>query len=107
MATMREREGAWRDRIRRWQQSGLGRKEFAEREGVHPSTLGWWRSALARRDGGQKIQPVVALTRVTVTPTIATMPLEIVVKGGPVVRVPMGFDAATLARLLTVLEERR
>lgn len=106
MAATREREGAWRERIRRWEQSGLGRKEFAEREGVHPSTLGWWRCELARRDGDQGA-PVVALTRVTVTPTVATAPLEVVVAGGPVVRVPTGFDVVTLERLLSVLEERR
>jgi hypothetical protein len=106
MAATREREGTWRERIRRWEQSGLGRKEFAEREGVHPSTLGWWRCELARRDGGQD-RPVVALTRVTVTPTVATAPLEVLVHGGAIVRVPTGFDAATLERLLSVLEERR
>jgi hypothetical protein len=106
MAATREREGTWRERIRRWEQSGLGRKEFAEREGVHPSTLGWWRCELARRDSGQK-QPVVALTRVMVTPTVGTAALEVVVNGGAIVRVPTGFDVATLERLLRVLEERR
>jgi hypothetical protein len=30
-----------------------------------------------------------------------------VVNGRAIVRVPAGFDAATLARLLSVLEERR
>jgi hypothetical protein len=106
MAARRERERTWRERIRRWEQSGLGRKEFAEREGVHPSTLGWWRFELARR-GGEQSGPVVALTRVTVTPTVATAALEVVVNRGAIVRVPTGFDAATLERLLSVLEDRR
>ena len=105
MPGQREREGTWRDRVRRWEQSGLGRAEFAAREGVHPSTLGWWRCELVKRDGEQR-RGVVALARVTVTPDVhsaVASPLELVTARGAV-RVPVGFDAPTLARLLAVLE---
>ncbi len=38
----------WARRVARWEKSGLSRSEFAEREGVKVTTLGWWRSALRR-----------------------------------------------------------
>lgn len=65
---------------------------WPSREGVHPSTLGWWRCELARRDGDQK-QPVVALTRVMVTPTVGTAALEVVVVRRSVVAVALALVA--------------
>ena len=108
MPGYRDRQEAWRDRVRRWEQSGMGRAEFAAIEGVNASTLGWWRSELVKRDAAQR-QGVVALARVTVTPdalSACTSPLEVVTRRGATVRVPVGFDAPTLGRLLAVLEER-
>ncbi len=103
----RQAEAVWRDRVRRWSESGLERKEFAEREGVHPSTLGWWRSELAKRDGRtQDRGPGVALARVHVVEELRSgVPLEVSV-GACVVRIPVGFDAPTLERLLAVLGAR-
>ncbi|MDQ3266565.1 MAG: hypothetical protein M3Y59_23445, partial [Myxococcota bacterium] len=40
----------WRERLRRWQASGLKIEEFAEREGVKPGSLKWWRWRLGGVD---------------------------------------------------------
>jgi hypothetical protein len=40
-----------------------------------------------------------------VPPANETAGLELVIGSGRIVRVPPGFDAATLRRLLTILEE--
>ena len=107
MTGMQEREDLWRERVQRWGQSGLKLKTFAEQEGVHPSTLAWWRDRIAERDGVRAASPTVALTRVTIASAPVTVPaLEVVVRGS-VVRVPTGFCAETLARVLGVLEGRR
>jgi hypothetical protein len=104
---MQEREDAWRDRVQRWGQSGLNLKTFASQEGVHPSTLAWWRDRIAQRDAERSASPSVALTRVTIRPeSVVAAQLEIV-SGGSVVRIPTGFCAETLARVLSVLEGRR
>ena len=44
MGKKRESRAVWERRLVRWEKSGLTRVEFARREGVNPSTLGWWRS---------------------------------------------------------------
>ena len=40
-----------------------------------------------------------------VLPAAAATPFEVVLRQGRVVRVPAGFDAATLRQLLAILEE--
>ena len=104
MARARESEAVWRARVQRWERSGLGRVEFARLEGVRPTTLGWWRSQIARRDANRT--PAVALARVTIVDADegdAGCLLELVVDERHRVRVPVGFHAPTLRRLVEVL----
>jgi hypothetical protein len=40
----------WRDRVVRWQQSGLTARQFAEREGIERhGALSWWQHRLKQR----------------------------------------------------------
>ncbi len=96
------KEQQWRERFERWRQSQLSVAAFCRREGIDPRRLYRWRSRLAARDAKQAAWvPVHVLTEVT--PSDNT--LEILLVGGPRVRVPRGFDATTLRQVLAVLAE--
>ena len=113
--------------VRAWKASGLSRREYAVKAGVNPQTLGWYAWRLEadgertdeprpsrRRSRAPKAAPkvptvelapglpVVELT--SMVPTHHGMELEV---AGITVRLPADFDAATLTRLLDVLEARR
>jgi len=95
----------WAKRVERWKASGLSAAEFARREKVRERTLKWWKWQLGSR--AKKAAPISPLTFVEMTSTAPQDGLELVVESGTRVRVPSDFDAATLARLLDVLEHRR
>src|SRR3954468_23220449 len=106
------RERFWRRTIRQQQQSGLAVPEFCRREGLKDGAFRWWRQELARRDRqttpasqaepeGEPTDPAPAFlpVRVADLEAISTRPappIEIVLNGGPTVRVPPGFDTRTL-----------
>lgn len=92
----------WAARVRLWKRSGLTAAEFAEREGLNAGTLTWWSSQLGR--SALSRPPVVEV--VMASRADAARSLEVVLASGLRVRVPIGFDEATLGRLLTVLERR-
>ena len=95
----------WAARVGEWKRSGLTAAEFAERQGLNASTLTWWSSQLGRSALAISRPPVV---EVMVAPRAAdaSSSLEVVLASGVRVAVPIGFDEATLGRLLTVLEDR-
>lgn len=111
----------WAKRVERWKDSGLTAKEFAAELGVNAHSLSWWKWRLSseattpksgrsgRRSTRRSTQ--VATTPVTfvevTTAAAITEPLEIVLPSSVRIRVPSAFDAATLGRLLDVLEQRR
>src|SRR4051794_3248798 len=117
------RERFWRRTIRQQQRSGLAVPEFCRREGLKDGAFRWWRRELARRDQlptpdprevpqGDTIDAAPAFLPVRVVDleavsTRSASPIEIVLPGGPTVRVPAGFDPRTLGDVLTVLEGRR
>jgi transposase len=122
MATGRAEQ--WRIRVRSWKRSGLTAQQFAEIEGLSAGTLRWWssrlglkRAASSRAVTTKQVAPVtlpqpaeVALVQVVPTPAqrlagngVSDTPVEVVL-GDVVVRVRRGFDAATLGRVLDVLE---
>lgn len=102
----------WRERLQRWARSGVGGSTFAQQEGVTPSTLYRWSDRLGvgperqrgrpRKGSATKLLPVIvteARTEVVMSPP----PLELALPGGVLVRVPRGFDAETLTRLVHAL----
>jgi transposase-like protein len=96
------KEQEWRRRLRDWQLSGLSVSAFCRRHGVARKRLYAWRRILARRDAEQAVfVPVRLLTENGHQDTT----LEVLLAGGRRLRVPSGFDAATLRQLLAVLEE--
>ena len=100
----RESQEVWERRVARWKKSGLSCEAFADREGVRPATLAWWRSELRRRakgksaDGFVEIAPVVAAE--------GHDRVEVSLSNGRIVRVPTAFDDAHLLRVLALAERR-
>jgi len=116
----------WAKRIERWKDSGLSAKEFAAETGLKASTLTYWRwklSAAQRTDSsGQdevhrgQAEPKRGVKRrkgsATTMPACVELPvaafasasamLELVF-GDVRVRVPSGFDEATLTRVVRAL----
>jgi transposase len=86
--------------------SGLTMAAFGRRTGIAEKRLRWWRRRLAATPAARS----TALVPVRIKPAAsapaaaaAAAPLEVVL-GDVIVRVPVGFDAATLARVLDVLD---
>ena len=112
-----DRQQFWRDHVAGWKSSGLSLRLYSERHGLKAGTLGYWNSRL-------KAQAADALTSSAGPETAATFlavhvaepvvsvseprddRIELVLKGGSVLRVGRGFDAMTLDRLLDVVERR-
>ena len=112
------KEQHWREVIRGQVESDEAVARFCAREGVSVHRFYWWRRTLRERDGqsapevqvstdgkpsgadgeaGKSFVPVRL-------PFLAEAPIEVVHPGGLVVRVPTGFDAMSLRRILMTLD---
>ena len=113
----------WAKRVERWKDSGLSAKEFAAETGLNASTLTYWSWKLragAARSGSADDARTVRQTRerearrsskasprfveVSTAITSSPMSLELVLSRGMILRVPTGFDEATLMRAVRALE---
>ena len=96
------KERQWRRWISQWQTSGLSVRDFCARHRLATASFYNWRRVLERRAAEEPaFVPVQVLA--DAMPVQATL-LEVVLADGRAVRVAPGFDAATLRRLLAVLE---
>jgi hypothetical protein len=97
-----EKEGRWRRRIDQWRASGLSVRAFCARHGLATASFYHWRRVLERRAAAA---PAFVPVQVVADAVLAqASALEVALVDGRVVRVAPGFDAATLRRLLAVLE---
>jgi transposase len=110
-----DRQQFWRDHVAGWKSSGLSLRLYSERHGLKAGTLGSWNSRLKAQAAdapASSAGPEAAFLAVHVAEPTVTMPeprddrIELTLPGGCVVRVGRGFDAATLDRLLDVVERR-
>jgi len=104
------RRSYWRETdarvmVEAWQSSGETLCEFADRHGVDPRRVARWASRLA----APQEPGAVRFHRVRVAGNGAGsgsgLAIEIKLSGGLRVRVPHGFEAQDLRRVLAVLEE--
>ena len=118
MATRAE----WTERVKRWKRSGVSAAEFARREGLKAKQLHWWSWKLGASDTAPlpeqpRFLPVqvvsstaaassssAVLVRTSSSGSAATA-IEIALPNGRLVRVPPGFDPATLERVLAIAAE--
>ena len=97
------KEQQWRRWLRLWQKSGLSVRAFCARQGLAQPSFYAWRRVIQQRDAAAG-----SFLSVQVLPDEPPDPgsrFEVVLVGGRLLRVPPGFDPATLRRLLAVLEE--
>lgn len=94
MAARRSRE-EWYALVQRWRRSDLTQRAFAAAEGLNENTLKWWCSRF------RKESPAFLEVVIEEPPTSAPdFQVEI---GDFRVRVPVGFDAGELRRLVHAL----
>jgi hypothetical protein len=125
--TKRKRRNAadWSVLVEACEQSGLSRSAFAEREGIHPGTFGFWASRLAPKRSksargakvaassgfvpvqigtrGTRPTEVVASKAITKSPT--SNPVEVVLGNGRRVRFDLSCAADPRLATLLVLAE--
>lgn len=98
-----DKESFWRQIVRKWDlSSGLSVPDFCDQHGVAVSTFYAWRRTITQRD--EEMQADFVPLHVAPTPT-NSVPLELVLNQGHIIRVTPGFDATTLKQLLAILEE--
>jgi transposase len=94
----------WTRWIQLWQQSKLSIRAFCLKHRLSESSFFAWRRQLKLRD----VAPV-AFVPIRVVPDAAAAnsanPIDLVLADGRCLRVPPGFDPATLRQLLAVLED--
>ena len=120
------KERSWRRLIQQWRHSGMTIRDFCVEHEVSEPSFFAWRRTIADRDrqsgqpsadgygnvGSNKTQdsPTFVPLHVVSTPVVSTpagTAYEVVLRDGCIVRVPAGFDPATLRRLLVLLNEER
>jgi transposase len=97
------KEQQWRRWIDQWRGSGLSVRDFCARHDLASASFYHWRRVLAGRAAEQPAAFVPVQVVADAVPAQASA-LEVVLVDGRAVRVAPGFDAATLRRLLVVLE---
>jgi hypothetical protein len=96
------KEQQWRRWIRQWQSSGLSVRAFCDRHGLAQPSFYAWRRLIQQRDA--ELGTLLPVQLVPEVEAHAGSRFEVVLAGGRIVRVPPGFDTATLRQLLAVLE---
>lgn len=93
-------ERRWRERIALWKRAGVTVSDFCAEQGVSVASFYAWKRELAIRD-----QPPTTTTMPTFVPVrvAPAATIEVVLKSGVIVRVPMGADSVTVARLVAAL----
>jgi hypothetical protein len=113
------RRDEWAKWIEQWTKSGLTGAQFAEQIGVRESTLRHWKWQLekvvrtqrvtpAQAPGDEFVELIAPTERTSATSAViaAPEPLELVLGGGLLVRIPARFDADALRRLLDAVGHR-
>ncbi len=99
MAARKRSEAEWRSLVEEWQNSGLSRRAFATLRGISVATFSWWawRLRAPGTDDPPEFLDVVVVDRAVEVPDL------LVELGRLRVRVPAGFDAGELRRLVDAL----
>jgi hypothetical protein len=103
-----QKERFWRQAIRRWHKSGLTAGAFCLENGLSQASLYAWQRTLAKRDAETvpfaQVHVLADETSNPLSPAVGAA-FELVLANRRLLRIGTGFDAATLRRLLPLLEE--
>ena len=111
MSTTKQRDPRkqqfWRRTVRQWHNSGSTVAAFCRQRGLSPASFYAWRRTLAQRDAQAAHLVPVRVVGASTPDAGAAAPtgLELVLEGGRWLRIGPAFDAATLRRLLALLQE--
>jgi transposase-like protein len=105
----------WLDLMRLWQQSQLTVRAFCDRHRLSEPNFYVWRRLLRQR-GLLPVRPATpaptrgvpartAFVQVTLPAEPPAVAIEVILANRRLLRVPAGFDPATLLRLVRLLEE--
>jgi hypothetical protein len=108
---MRTSREEWRKRVERWKDSGLTAQQYAAELGIKASTLQFWKYTLSKPAPEQRPKPARAresdarlpLVELQAVVMASTSMFELELNGGRRLRIPSGFDAPSLERLLEVV----
>lgn len=116
----RGKERLWRRQVRQWQRSGLSIRVFCRQERLSEPSFYGWRRVLAERDRqrakvktknslggadrGGRVGLFVPVHLLDEPAAAGVAPVEVVCRGGRVVRVSAGFEPAALREAVAVLE---
>jgi len=128
---MSERARYWRRVVAEWKRSKLSQAAFCREHDFKPVTFGWWKRKLVGTTGKKRQDRSntrrapetkhVLLKPATTTADFVEMPLghscvpngqdavppagyEVVLPGGPMIRLPHDFDPARVTRLVLALQ---
>jgi transposase len=110
------KEQFWRRMVQLWHAGKQTIRDFCTERDLSEANFHAWRRTIAQRDQASSkpnahpnkrdtAKPRFVPIRVVSPTSASSTPLELVVGQGRVVRVPPGFDVATLRQLLDLLEE--
>lgn len=94
----------WREHIAASTSRVQSAAAYCREQGLCLSTYRWWKSELKRRAGKPSGDEMFTELRVEDGTFSASPELEVALRGERIVRVRRGFDAATLAQVVRVLE---
>lgn len=112
----RGKERYWQRQLAGWRRSGLSVRDYCRSERLSEPSFYAWRRVLAERarpGAASSGKPTASATAppafvpvrlIAEEASTAAAALEVVLRGGRVVRVPAGFAAAALRELVAVLE---
>lgn len=100
------KEQLWRQRLQRWQRSGLSIRAFCEQEGCSEPCFYAWRKTITQRDHATRAATPVTFVPLSVPQPLPTPPLlEVVLNNGRILRLPANLPLDTVRRLATALED--
>jgi transposase len=103
----------WRDHLAAWRRSGLSVHAYCRQHDLAEPTFYLWRRNLEQRparptpsrpDAAVSLEAAFVPLRL-VGPTPSPAVLELVLRGGRVIRVPAGFAPEVLRQLITLAEQ--
>jgi transposase len=102
-------EDLWRQRLQRFERSGLSAVAFCDNEGVSTATFYAWRQRLRQPPDEQVAAPagsVNGAARLVPLRLLPAAPVEVVVPGGLILRLTPGCDLDFVRTLVATLGER-